>query len=149
MNDHLSATPALPDATLAAYRAAIYRIDGPPSIDMTIGAKSADAAALLARYGATSGVFVTAFNPFGRELGAEDNAARHAALKAHIARAGLTALPGAGVDPKHIWSAETSLFVPGASDETADEWLIAFEQNAVVLVDADGIPHLRLHPRYR
>ncbi len=140
---------SIPDATLAAYRAAIYRIRGEPPIDMTIDAKNASVAALLGRHGVASAVFVTAFNPFGCELSAEQNAARQRALEAHIAQAGWMALSGEGLDPKNVWSAEASLFVLGATESYADSLMLAYEQNAVVVVLGDGLPRLRLHPRYR
>jgi hypothetical protein len=140
---------SLPDATLNAYLAAIYRIDGRPPIDMKIGEKNHAVAALLASHGVKSAVFVTAFNPFGRELQAQENAARQEALEACIAALKLAALSGAGMDPKQIWTAEASLFVLGACTQTADDLMSAFEQNAVVCVDAEGVAQLRLHPRYR
>lgn len=88
---------SIPDTTLAAYRAAIYRIHGEPPIDMKIGEKNASVAALLGRHGVASAVFVTAFNPFGCELSAEQNAARQRALEAYIAQAGWMALAGEGL----------------------------------------------------
>ncbi|WP_250500386.1 DUF3293 domain-containing protein [Caballeronia sp. GAWG1-5s-s] len=140
---------SIPDTTLAAYRAAIYRIHGEPPIDMKIGEKNASVAALLGRHGVGSAVFVTAFNPFGCELSAEQNAARQRALEAHIAQAGWMALAGEGLDPNNVWSAEASLFVLGATVLDADDFMLAYEQNAVVVVGDDGVPRLRVHPRYR
>jgi hypothetical protein len=139
---------SIPDATLAAYRAAIYRIRGEPPIDMKIGEKNASVAALLGRHGVASAVFVTAFNPFGCELSAEQNAARQRELEAHIAKAGWVAVSGEGIDPNNVWSAEASLFVLGATEQDADDFMLAFEQNAVVVVGSDGLPQLRVHPRY-
>ncbi|WP_236572483.1 DUF3293 domain-containing protein [Burkholderia sp. 8Y] len=141
--------PSLSDAILSAYRAALYRIHGEPAIDMMIGEENGAVAALLARHGVSSAVFVTAFNPFGRELSAEQNAARQHMLEARIAQSGLTALPGEGRDPKGIWTAEASFLVLGADTHDADDFMLAFEQNAVVVVMSDGLPQLRVHPRYR
>ena len=140
---------SIPVETLAAYRSAIYRIDDEPPIDMMIDTRNDAAASLLARHDVTGAVFVTAFNPFGRALEQNENATRQQALAALVAQTGLHALPGAGIDPKGAWTSETSLLVLGADKETADELMIAFEQNAVVILDADGVPRLRLHPRYR
>ncbi|WP_250453251.1 DUF3293 domain-containing protein [Caballeronia sp. ATUFL_M2_KS44] len=140
---------SIPVETLVAYRSAIYRIDDEPPIDMTIDVSNDAAASLLARHRVMSAVFVTAFNPFGRELEHDENATRQQALAAYVAQKGLRALPGAGMDPKGAWTAETSLLVLGAGEEIADEFMTAFEQNAVVMLDADGVPRLRFHPRYR
>lgn len=147
--DQLFPAHSIPVETLAAYRSAIYRIDDEPPIDMTIDVRNDAAASLLARHDVMSAVFVTAFNPFGRELRQDENAMRQQALAALVARKELRALPGAGIDPKGAWTAEASLLVLGADEETADEIMTAFEQNAVVILDADGVPCLRLHPRYR
>lgn len=141
--------PHLDDHTLANYRAAIYRIDTTPPVEMRIGERNAHAAALITQHDATSAVFVTAFNPYSRRLTPERNAQRLRALGEVIASAGLVALPGAGIDPKGEWLAEASFFVPGASRDLADAWLTRFEQNALVWIDRDGVPDLLLNPRWR
>lgn len=143
---------ALPAATLDAYRAAIYRIDGrdaQPDIDMKIGVTNGDVASLLARHGVESAVFVTAFNPFGHVLAPEDNAARQRRLTERVGQMGLRALLGEGIDPMNIWVAEASLFVLGATPDTADALMTEFEQNAVVYVDRAGLPELLPHPDFR
>ncbi|SAL23391.1 Nitrile hydratase beta subunit [Caballeronia peredens] len=139
----------LAPATLAAYQAAIYRIDAQPDIDMKIGVANHAVASLLARHASSGAVFVTAFNPFGHVLSTEDNAVRQRKLIERVERMGLRALPGAGIDPMNIWLAETSLLVLGATTEIADALMTEFGQNAVVYVDAAGLPQLRLHPDYR
>ncbi|WP_061159894.1 nitrile hydratase accessory protein [Caballeronia temeraria] len=145
----LKRTHELPAATLDAYHAAIYRIEAQPPIDMKIGAANAAVESLLAEQGVESAVFVTAFNPFGRVLTPAENAARQRALTGRVAEMGLRALPGAGIDPMNVWIAEASLFVPGATRETADTLMTSFEQNAVIYVDGSGLPQLLLHPDYR
>jgi hypothetical protein len=144
-HDHLK----IHDATLDAYRAAIYRIHAGADIDMKIGVANAAVASLLAEHDVTSAVFVTAFNPFGRVLTPEENASRQHALIERVAQMGLHALPGDGIDPINVWVAEASVFVLGATHATADALMTAFEQNAIVYVDHDGVPQLRLHPDYR
>ncbi|WP_250514866.1 nitrile hydratase accessory protein [Caballeronia sp. INDeC2] len=145
----LNRTQGLPSATLDAYRAAIYRIDAQPAIDMKICVANGGAASLLAQHDVASAVFVTAFNPFGQVLAPEENAARQRKLIERVAQLDLRALPGEGVDPKNIWAAESSLFVLGATPDLADALMIEFRQNAVVYVDRAGLPQLLLHPDYR
>jgi nitrile hydratase accessory protein len=140
---------ALPAATLDAYRAAIYRIEVKPCIDMKIGEANAAVTSLLEGHGVASAVFVTAFNPFGHVLSADANAGRQRALTAHVERLGLRALPGAGIDPMNVWKAEASLFVPGATQAVARALMTEFEQNAVVFVERAGVPQLLLHPDCR
>jgi nitrile hydratase accessory protein len=137
------------DETLAAYRATRYRVFTQPAIDLRIGETSAAMAALLARHGVVSAVFVTAFNPFSERLGVEDNAARQERLEAHLARAGFATIDGAGIDPAGRWPAEDSVLALGADRPAADALLTDFEQNAVVFVEADGGAELWLHPRLR
>jgi nitrile hydratase accessory protein len=135
--------------TLAAYRAAVYRIFVEPCIDLKIGSMNAPVASLMKRHDARSAVFVTAFNPFGRRLDADENDARQRELSAYVERLKLGVLQGEGFDPKQEWQPEASLFVLGATHEHADTLMRAFEQNAVVHVDETGLPQLVLHPVYR
>jgi nitrile hydratase accessory protein len=146
-NEHVMR--ALPAATLDAYRAAIYRIDGTPAIDMKIGVSNAALTALLDAHDARTAVFVTAFNPFGHVLPPDANAARQRTLVARIERWGLRALPGAGIDPSQVWVAEDSLLVLGATSQNADALLTEFEQHAVVMVERAEPPRLLLHPGHR
>ncbi|SAK97691.1 Nitrile hydratase beta subunit [Caballeronia fortuita] len=141
----LERTHGLPAATLDVYRAAIYRIDAQPCIEMKIGVENRDVLALLETHGVESAVFVTTFNPFGRVLTPEENAARQRVLIARVAEMGLRALPGEGIDPLDVWSAEASLFVLGATEELADALMSEFEQNAVVFVERGGVPELRVN----
>jgi hypothetical protein len=136
-------------ATEAAYSAAIYRIDGRPPIDMMVGVPSTAVVALMTRYGAISAVFVTACNPFGQVLPDEENENRQRALCAHVARLGLHALPGAGLDATGQWRPEASLFVLAATRDIADTLMRTFEQNAVVWVEEGDAPRLMLHPVFR
>ncbi|KXV14511.1 nitrile hydratase accessory protein [Caballeronia megalochromosomata] len=145
----LKRTQGLPTSTLDAYHAAIYHIDGQPGIDLKIGVANASAASLLAQHDVASAVFVTAFNPFGKVLAPEENALRQRKLIGRVGQMGLRALPGEGIDPMNIWQAESSLFVLGATRDTADTMMTEFGQNAVVYVDRAGLPQLLLHPEYR
>ncbi|MDR5762168.1 DUF3293 domain-containing protein [Caballeronia sp. LZ035] len=116
---------------------------------MKIGVNNPALIALLEEHGAESAVFVTACNPFGHVLPPEANATRQRALTARVAQWGLRALSGAGIDPLHVWAAEDSLLVLGASQQTADALLTEFEQHAVVMVDRANPPQLLLHPGHR
>jgi sugar phosphate isomerase/epimerase len=135
--------------TLAAYRATRYRVFAHIPIDMRIGETSAAMTALLARHGAGSAVFVTAFNPFSQRLCDDDNAARQRRLKAHLARLGFATIEGAGIDPTGQWPSEESVLALGADRPAADDLMRKFEQNAVVFVEGDGCARLLLHPRLR
>ncbi|CDY79180.1 hypothetical protein BGLT_01874 [Caballeronia glathei] len=132
--------------TLAAYRAARYRVFTDPPVDMRIGETSPAIARLLARHGVETAVFVTAFNPFSHPSSDADNAARQQALAVRLEGLSLATIPGAGLDPLGAWPGEASLLALGADSDVATQLMVEFEQNAVVFVDREGRPELLFHP---
>ncbi|MEZ6014593.1 MAG: DUF3293 domain-containing protein [Planctomycetota bacterium] len=91
-------------------------------------------------------VVISAYNPFSRELPQQANEARHAALVAHVDRAGRAHAPALGRDPSGRWPAEVSLAVFDPTDDEVDAWMVLFEQNAVVLAERGATSTLRFHP---
>ncbi|WP_277185059.1 nitrile hydratase accessory protein [Caballeronia sp. BR00000012568055] len=141
---------SLSDATLEAYRGAVYRIflEGEARIDMRIDEPNEAVIALLKRYHATSAVFVTAYNPFGVLFDEATNEARQQSLANDLLN--VPALKGIGFDPnENPPHSEASIFALNVSREAACALMQKFEQNAVVLVDERGVPELLLHPIYR
>jgi nitrile hydratase accessory protein len=146
---HLAPRRSLAAQTIRDYLAAVYRIFGSPDIDMRIGVQHAAVASLMKQHGATSAVFVTAFNPFGVKKAPAENDARNRALGERLAQWKLAALPGEGFDAERKWGSEASVFVPGATRDIADRLLLEFEQNAIVFIDERAVPELVLHPDFR
>jgi nitrile hydratase accessory protein len=141
---------SLSDATLEAYRGAVYRIfaDGDAHIDMRIDEPNEALAALLKKHGATSAVFVTAFNPFGVLFDQASNNARQQTLENDLLN--VLTYQGIGFDPnENPPHSEASFFALNVSRQAACALMEKFEQNAVVLVDERGVPELLLHPIHR
>ena len=87
--------------------------------------------------------YLTACNPLGRLLSAEENQARMQQLRDALLRERWPLSPGFGQDPQGLWPGESSLLVWGMAPDTACHWGRRFEQNAVLCCDASGMVHLQ------
>jgi hypothetical protein len=117
-----------------AYEATAYRVDEGPrgGFVIRVGARSADADALLAAAGADAWAFITASNPRSVPLVAADNAARMARLAQLLRDRGVAHYAGAGVGDDTTWPAEPSLLVVGLVEAEALALARAFDQLAIV-----------------
>ncbi|WP_439892895.1 DUF3293 domain-containing protein (plasmid) [Ralstonia sp. 25C] len=146
--------PTLTPDLIAAYRNARYRVDTPEGdVLLHLDAINPCVAALLAQADAPWAAFVTAYQPFSQSVSAEDNAARQAELLAWAIARGVPWLPGEGGPPDDApagtadaWAPEPSLLLFIDDAAIADTLMQTFEQNAVVLCDAQGFCTLRWHP---
>ncbi|KHK57833.1 hypothetical protein PI87_05185 [Ralstonia sp. A12] len=149
--------PAPTPELIAAYRSARYRVESPQGdVLLPIDAANPSVAALLAQADAPWAVFVTAHQPFSHPVSAEENAARQTKLLAWAIARGMPWLAGEGGPPEdtptgisNAWAPEPSLllFVDSVDPwAIADTLMLTFEQNAVVLCDAQGFCSLRWHP---
>lgn len=128
---------------LRAYRETDYVVSSEPPVTLRIGNHNADLQRLHSRLGVTQSAFLTACNPFSRDVGAEENARRQVALEARLEAAGWRWLDGIGQHPEGGW-AEASFLVLGISREQARALGTAFEQNAIVWTGPDAMPELVL-----
>jgi len=149
--------PALSPELIAAYRSARYRVHTPqgPQGDLLLHLDAANprVAALLAQADAPWAVFVTAYQPFSHPTSANENAARQTELLAWAIARGMPWLAGEGSPPNdapagtaNAWAPEPSLLLFIDDPAVADTLMQTFEQNAVVLCDAQGFCTLRWHP---
>jgi hypothetical protein len=122
----------IPPGLLDAYRTTRY-LAGPAEAEAEarIGERSEAIDALLAARGASSGVFVTAWNPHSRARGEADNRAAHGALVLRLAA--WRTLPHRGVSADGRW-AEEGLFALDLPEDEALDAARAFGQVAVVAV---------------
>ena len=113
----------------AAYHATTYRVFSPP-IEIRTGTVSAAVDLLLAQYGATEWVFISAWNPMSVEQSPAENETAHQQLLEAV-----TVYPhfeGAGVGDDGLWEPERSLLIVGVSFEKAVELGRLFRQQAIV-----------------
>lgn len=138
-----SRDPRSDASLLAAYEAALYRVDAAPSpFVLRIGERSAELAALHAAHGVRSSAFVTAWNPFGMLQPDALNRRAQARLEREIDEHGYAMYGGAGLDPDGSWPGEESVLVLGLSRDAAAALGRAYGQNAVVWCGAIAVPEL-------
>lgn len=136
---------AISSEKIAAYRATHYRVgNGPEAFTLRIDTKSDSLRRLYKTTGQTCGLFITAFNPFGRAQSAEANEAAHSHLGDYLRAIASHVIEGAGADPTGAWPEEISFFALGIGDDAARQLGSRFHQDAVVWVGPDAIPRLRL-----
>ena len=114
---------------------------------LNIGKPSPKAAALLQEFDPAGGLFITAWNPLGKELTLEDNQKASQNLKAELLIRGLNVIDGYGVSKDGKWR-EDSFFTYPIDEETSLKLCCDFSQNAVVYVSSDGLPELLINPDF-
>jgi molybdenum cofactor cytidylyltransferase len=123
----------------SAYRASAYSIaDAAGTAIARIDQAAPEIDALLARHGAASGTFITAWNPASRPQDPAVNRAAGIGLAKEIEAMGYKTLPGRAEGSDPAWT-EDGLLVLDIPPETALRLAEAAGQNAVVLL-ARGVP---------
>lgn len=110
-----------------------------------IGELSSKAASLLQPFTPAGGLFITAWNPLGKELTLEENQKANQTLKKELSNQGLNVIDGYGESKDGKWR-EDSFFAYPIDKEASIKLCCDFHQNAVVYVSSDGIPELLLNP---
>ncbi|MCC6473911.1 MAG: DUF3293 domain-containing protein [Burkholderiales bacterium] len=101
----------IPAEKIEAYLKTEYRFgEGLAAVTLCIDRRSEELARLYASSGTVCGVFVTAFNPFGRVQTIEDNEAAHEHLGTELRALSARVIEGAGTDSSGAWPEEKSLF---------------------------------------
>lgn len=121
---------------LEAYLATRYLVvDNGVEAEATVGVRSVAIDAVLARHGARSGVFITAWNPRSQPQQPAVNEAAQQRLELVLRARGLACLPHLGVGPDPAWQAEHGVMALDLDLDQAVELAEAFGQNALVLVE--------------
>jgi hypothetical protein len=124
------------DDLYAAYRATDYVVETPGGeVVIRPGEHSAQVDLLLARYGAKTAVFITAWNPFSRSIANRENDLANKKLEGRLRKSGLIFLRGEGRARIGDWPAERSFLVFGADRARAGRLGTECRQNAVVFVE--------------
>ena len=134
----------LPEGLIQAYRQTEYRVLGPDPLVLFVGIANPELLALLQAHSATCAAFITACNPFSRELRPADNQLRQLEFGKELSLRRLEYLEGIGQHPNSDWPGEPSFFVLGLELEEAKSLGRALEQNAIIWCDATGVPDLVL-----
>ena len=134
----------LDNPLLEAYYQTNYKFD---DTLLNIDKTSFQAAALLQPFSPAGGLFITAWNPLGKELTVEENRQANQKLKNELLKQGLKVTEGYGESSDRHWR-EDSFFAYPIDKETSLTLCCTFEQNAVVYVTSDGLPKLLLNPNF-
>jgi hypothetical protein len=117
---------------ILAYRATDYVAHANGWVVMIqIGRHSLAVDRLLARMHARSGAFITAWNPYSKELGVEANQHWDRELKRYLSARGFAFVEGEGRGRTGEWPPEPSIFAFGISRTEASEIGRRYRQNAV------------------
>lgn len=130
--------------TIQAYLETHYHVHGDAPTTLKVGSFCQTLSALHAAADVDCSAFITACNPFSKQLDDADNARRQAGLAHTLRQRGLVILDGIGQHPTDEWPGEPSFLVLGLSLTDARSLGIAHSQNAIVWADADAVPKLIL-----
>ena len=139
---------ALSPELIQAFLETHYRVhqhgpDAPP-LTLRVGHASTGLVALHHAHGVDRSAFLTAYNPFAKQVKAEANLKRQEDLRQELSSRSLIFLPGEGQHPTNCWPAEPSVLVLGLSLEAAKVMGRKYEQAAIVWIGSTGVPELVL-----
>lgn len=129
---------------LEAYHQTNYKFD---DTVLNIDKTSSKAASLLQPFSPAGGLFITAWNPLGKERTIEENKQANQELKNELLKQGLNVKEGYGESPDGKWK-EDSFFAYPIDQNSSLKLCCTFEQNAVMYVTCAGLPVLLLNPDF-
>lgn len=120
---------------IQAYKSTNYRVLTEPGFTLKVGDQSATLDDVLRSRGVTSASFITAWNPFSKELELEDNRLRNQALVKRAKALGVALVDGFGAWPDEPEKGEENYLLIGVSRDDAIALANEFEQNAIVFAE--------------
>ena len=129
---------------ISAYEVTNFIVKNAPEFTLNVDTESEELKSLFKQNRVDSAVFITAWNPYGQALTAEENQSRNNNLRDELNLRSLKFINGFGQDPIGQWPGEDSFLVLGISLEASKKLGAQFEQNAIVWSDKDAIPQLIL-----
>lgn len=108
---------------------------------------SKDARTLLESLSPKGAVFITAWNPLGKEATDTENRRANIELKEELTKQGLNIVDGYGKSPDGQWREDSFCAYP-VDKNTSLSLCRHFKQNAVVYISPDGLPELLLNPDF-
>lgn len=136
--------PTLNPELIRAYQSAEYHVRSAKPFVLELGKRSEGIVDLARRLQVDCVTFITAHNPYSEVLSDKENVKRNRQLKKELDKLDLTIVKGYGQDAKMTWKKEDSFVVFGLELDTAKEFGVKYQQNAIVWCGADAIPELVL-----
>jgi hypothetical protein len=125
-----------------AYEETEFKVYSDNSFTLKIGNYSDELNSLINESKCLSAAFITAYNPFSKQLSESENSERQDGLRQELAKRGLKCYDGVGQHPSGQWPGEPSLLILGLSKEAALALARNLEQNAFVWSDSSAVPQL-------
>lgn len=135
---------AIPKDIVQAYLETDYRVHADPAFTLRVGVQSAELMTLHKSLGKVCSTFITAWNPWSKQLGRLDNKALNAMLSRELDTLGLPHLEGIGQHPSNAWPGEESFLVFGLPLDESKALGSRYEQNALIWCGEDATPQLIL-----
>ena len=123
------------------YQNAKYVVLSSPSIELSIGQRSNPLDELLTKYQQSTACFITACNPWGKDLGNEMNHVKMALIEKDIIKAELPYLHAFGSNNEGTWKEESFLII-GIDKQGASQLGRQYEQNAIIWIVKEQAPEL-------
>lgn len=127
-----------------AYLQTDFVLAGETELVFNVGRASPGLDVAMIWRGRHQAVFLTAHNPFSKDVGAEQNGKAQTALLDDMRRSGLDWIAREGRDPMGDWPGEPSVLILGTAWQQALDLGHASEQNAVVWCAVGRPPELVL-----
>jgi hypothetical protein len=133
------------DASLVtAYQQTEYRVTEGEPFALRVDEPCPALLGLYRAKNVSCAAFITACNPFSRELTDVENAVRQTELACELKRRSLSYLEGIGQHPSGDWPGEPSFLALGLALEAAKSLGKVYDQNAIIWCGADAVPNLVL-----
>ncbi len=127
------------DDLINAYTTTKFHVFIPPII-IEIGKRNAELDTLIKKDGQAEWAYLTAYNPYSKELTNKENLLRQSQLISKISDYKFYEGEGVGEDP--TWKPERSILIVGIKKNEAIDLGKEFEQNAIVYGKINEVPEL-------
>jgi hypothetical protein len=136
---------AISAAKYEAYLNTEYKFEwGAKSITLRVGQVCSELLALYAECRSSSGVFITAYNPFGRAQSTYENETANERLQTDLSEQAFYIFEGVGIDPTGDWPGEKSFFALGIDLQAGRKLGQTYQQDAIIWTDQSAKPELIL-----
>jgi len=136
--------PQISQTLINAYLQTDYHVLGESPFVLKVGIASKPLMKLYKQTQTDCGVFITAYNPYSRNVEASVNQEKQAELVNELSQHSLVLIDGVGRHPQGGWPEEPSFFIPGLSLEASKMLGKKYQQNAVIWCGSNSIPELLL-----